>query len=292
MDWRKCHGSSQRHDIFMLAWGKYLHNFCWEHCAVFAVCCHLPLSPLSFLLLDFQQGKLVMHPCPPYALAWASNSIVACGCDKKIVAYGKEGHVIQTFDYSRDASEKEFTVAAASPGGQSVVIGSFDRCDVRGWNKGTAWSKANLSWLLTPSLISQAESVELESSSQCMGRSQAQGDFSSIYHHSLGLETRWFTTLCGVFPLSVDTIPGWPCVPISYSGLEGWYTKDTWRKLLFAQGTLCGGVEQFDCCLRRSIYKNKFEMTYVGPSQVWVWSLEYKNLCSWAAGIKYQQNGN
>lgn len=35
-----------------------------------------------------------------------------------------------------------------------------------------------------------------------------------------------------------------------------------------SQGTLCGGVEQFDCCLRRSIYKNKFELTYVGPSQV------------------------
>ena len=67
------------------------------------------------------------HPCPPYALAWASNSIVAAGCDKKIVAYGKEGNVIQTFDYSRDSSEKEFTTAAASPGGQSVVIGSYDR---------------------------------------------------------------------------------------------------------------------------------------------------------------------
>lgn len=34
------------------------------------------------------------------------------------------------------------------------------------------------------------------------------------------------------------------------------------------QGTLCGGVEIFDCCLRRTIYKNKFEMTYVGLSQV------------------------
>ena len=34
------------------------------------------------------------------------------------------------------------------------------------------------------------------------------------------------------------------------------------------QGTLCGGVELFDCCLRRSVYKNKFEMTYVGLSQV------------------------
>jgi intraflagellar transport protein 172 len=40
-------------------------------------------------------------------------------------------------------------------------------------------------------------------------------------------------------------------------------------------GTLCGGVELFDCCLRRSIYKNKFEMTYVGLSQVIV-----KNLSS------------
>ena len=37
---------------------------------------------------------------------------------------------------------------------------------------------------------------------------------------------------------------------------------------IFFQGTLCGGVELFDCCLRRSVYKNKFEMTYVGLSQV------------------------
>lgn len=67
------------------------------------------------------------HPCPPYALAWATNSIVAAGCDRRIVAYGKEGHVLQTFDYSRDPQEREFTTAAASPGGQSVVLGSYDR---------------------------------------------------------------------------------------------------------------------------------------------------------------------
>ncbi|EHB06164.1 Intraflagellar transport protein 172-like protein [Heterocephalus glaber] len=73
------------------------------------------------------QGKLVNHPCPPYALAWATSSIVAAGCDRKIVAYGKEGHVLQTFDYSRDPQEREFTTAAASPGGQSVVLGSYDR---------------------------------------------------------------------------------------------------------------------------------------------------------------------
>ncbi|KAI9351150.1 hypothetical protein DFJ73DRAFT_789886 [Zopfochytrium polystomum] len=33
-------------------------------------------------------------------------------------------------------------------------------------------------------------------------------------------------------------------------------------------GTMCGAVELFDCCLRRSRYKGKFEFTYVSPSQV------------------------
>jgi intraflagellar transport protein 172 len=31
---------------------------------------------------------------------------------------------------------------------------------------------------------------------------------------------------------------------------------------------MCGAVELFDCCLRRSRYKGKFEFTYVSPSQV------------------------
>ncbi|KAJ3095379.1 hypothetical protein HDU97_007002 [Phlyctochytrium planicorne] len=31
---------------------------------------------------------------------------------------------------------------------------------------------------------------------------------------------------------------------------------------------ICGAVEMFDCCLRRSRYKGKFEFTYVSPSQV------------------------
>ncbi|XP_055666694.1 intraflagellar transport protein 172 homolog isoform X1 [Falco peregrinus] len=152
------------------------------------------------------QGKLVTHPCPPYALAWASNSIVAAGCDKKIVAYGKEGNVIQTFDYSRDSSEKEFTTAAASPGGQSVVIGSYDRLRVLNWSpRRSAWEE---------------------------------GRPKEIAH------------------LYTITALAWK--------------RDGSR---ICVGTLCGGVEQFDCCLRRSIYKNKFEITYVGPSQVIVKNL-------------------
>ena len=39
-------------------------------------------------------------------------------------------------------------------------------------------------------------------------------------------------------------------------------------------------MELFDCCLRRSVYKNKFEMTYVGLSQVSyfeIWDYFFKN---------------
>ncbi|KAI1897568.1 hypothetical protein AGOR_G00084610 [Albula goreensis] len=152
------------------------------------------------------QGKLLTHACPPYALAWGANSIIVAGSDKKIVAYGKEGHVLQTFDYSRDRSEKEFTVAATSPSGQSVVLGSYDRLRVFNWSpRRGSWDEA------PPKEIPNLYTI---------------------------------TTLA--------------------------WKKDGSR---LCAGTLCGGVEQFDCCLRRSIYKNKFEMTYVGLSQVIVKNL-------------------
>ncbi|XP_076872854.1 intraflagellar transport protein 172 homolog [Brachyhypopomus gauderio] len=152
------------------------------------------------------QVKLLTHPCPPYALAWGTNSIIAAGCDKKVVAYGREGHVLQTFDFSRDRSEKEFTVAATSPSGQSVVLGSYDRLRVFNWNpRRASWDEAS------PKEIPNLYTI---------------------------------------------TALAWK--------------KDGSR---LCAGTLCGGVEQFDCCLRRSIYKNKFEMTYVGLSQVIVKNL-------------------
>lgn len=82
---------------------------------------------MSCRVSPWPQGELLRHPCPPYALAWGSNSIMVGGCDKKVVAYSRDGHLLQTFDYSREPSEKEFTVACGSPSGQSVVFGSFDR---------------------------------------------------------------------------------------------------------------------------------------------------------------------
>ncbi|XP_027896583.1 intraflagellar transport protein 172 homolog [Xiphophorus couchianus] len=147
------------------------------------------------------QGKLLTHPCPPYALAWGANSIMAAGCDKKVVAYSREGQVLQNFDYSRDRSEREFTVAVTSPSGQSVVFGSFDRLRVFNWApRRSKWDEARPK------------------------------EISNLYTITSLAWKRDGSRLCA--------------------------------------GTLCGGVELFDCCLRRAIYKNKFEMTYVGLSQV------------------------
>nr|XP_039335999.1 intraflagellar transport protein 172 homolog [Saimiri boliviensis boliviensis] len=126
---------------------------------------------------------------------------MAAGCDRRIIAYGKEVHVLQTFDYSRDPQELEFTTAAASPGGQSVVLGSYDR--LRVFNRSPQRS-----------IWEEAKPKEI----------------ANLYTITALAWKRDGSRLC--------------------------------------VGTLCGGVEQFDCCLRRSIYKNKFELTYVGPSQV------------------------
>jgi hypothetical protein len=53
--------------------------------------------------------------------------ILAAGCDRRVVLYSREGRVVRQFDYSRDDTEKEFTVACCSPSGQAVAVGSFDR---------------------------------------------------------------------------------------------------------------------------------------------------------------------
>jgi len=56
---------------------------------------------------------------------------MAGGCDKKVFAYGRDGRIQQQFDYSRE-DEHEFTNAICSPGGQSIVFGSYDRCALTG----------------------------------------------------------------------------------------------------------------------------------------------------------------
>jgi intraflagellar transport protein 172 len=153
------------------------------------------------------QGQIAKHSCEPYALCWGST-IVAAGCDCKVAMYGDDGKVIQQFDYSREADEKDFMCAVASPTGQSVVIGSFNRLRVYNFSpRRGVWDEAK------------------------------RKDIPNLY---------------------TITALAWK--------------RDGSR---VAAGALCGNVELFDCALRRTVYQNKFEMTYVGLSQVIV-----KNLTS------------
>lgn len=80
------------------------------------------------------RGKMCQHCCPPYALAYTSHGLIAAGCDKRIIAYGRDGRSFQHFDYSREEDENEFTTAICSPSGLSVVLGSFDRLKILNWS--------------------------------------------------------------------------------------------------------------------------------------------------------------
>ncbi|KAF5402480.1 Intraflagellar transport protein [Paragonimus heterotremus] len=156
------------------------------------------------------QGKLVTHPTAPYALAWAGSTILAAGCDRRIYVYSREGRVLQQFDYSKDDTEKEFTVAVSSPSGHSVAFGSFDRIRI------FAWSPRKSNW------------------EECKPK---------VIKHLYTI-----TSMC--------------------------WKKDGSKLIV---GTLCGGVEQFDCCMKKKMYKNTFELNYVGPSQVIVRNLKTNN---------------
>ena len=76
------------------------------------------------------QGKVATHPVPPYALTWAGNFIFAAGYDRRVIIYGRDGKARQNFDYSRDPTEKESTVAISGPSGQVVAIGSYNKIRV------------------------------------------------------------------------------------------------------------------------------------------------------------------
>ena len=86
----------------------------------------------------------IHHPCAPFALAWGTESILAGGCDKKIQVYDRSGKSKQYFDYSRDEKDHEFSVACASPSGQCVIFGTFNRLRIYQWSaKRRIWEEAS-----------------------------------------------------------------------------------------------------------------------------------------------------
>ncbi|XP_070378558.1 intraflagellar transport protein 172 homolog [Dermacentor albipictus] len=175
---------------------------------------HADGSVVRYFLTDDDsgevQGKVLTHPCPPYALCWTEQSILAAGCDKRIVFYApREGRVQQQFDYSRQPDEHEFAAAACSPGGHALAVGSYDRVRVFTWSSNKrAWDEAK------PKELQNAYTI------------------SSLA-----------------------------------------WKRDGSR---LAVGTLCGAILSYDCSLRKTLYNNKFEITFVGPSQALIVNLATK----------------
>lgn len=64
------------------------------------------------------------------ALALCPDSILAGGSDMKIFVYEKLGKVRQQFDFSKDPSNCDFTCAAATATGQTVVFGCLNKLKI------------------------------------------------------------------------------------------------------------------------------------------------------------------
>lgn len=149
------------------------------------------------------QGRVAVHPVAPYALAWPQGQVLAAGCDRRVLVYGATGKIVKHYDYSRDDTEKEFTVACCSPSGQSVAVGSYDRVRV------FTWSPRKAQW-------DEAPPKEL---------------------------------------------------PHLYTVTSLAWKRDGSR---VACGSVHGSLHLFESVLKRITWKDKFELTYVGPSQVLV----------------------
>ena len=89
-------------------------------------------------------GRVLTHGVPAYALVWAQSHILAGGCDKKLTCYDTHGKVVKVFDYSRDANDKELSIACCSPSGQSVAVGSWNKIRIFDWSpRRSIWEEAN-----------------------------------------------------------------------------------------------------------------------------------------------------
>jgi len=143
--------------------------------------------------------------CSPQALGWGAG-IVAAGNDRIVRFWDGEGHFLNEYDYTSDASVREFTCASFNPSGESVVLGNFNCFFV------FAWHPRDREW-----------------------REACRKNVDNLY---------------------------------SVSALA--WKADGSRLVL---GSLCGGIDMFDACIRRARYRGTYEFTYVSLSQVIVKNL-------------------
>jgi len=102
---------------------------------------HLDGSIYAFNLESQSGSKIVTYTSVPYALGWGEN-IVAAGSDAKVAFFDFRGNLIQKFDYTNDDKIKDFTLACFNPGGETLVLGNFNRFYIYTYNsRRTQWEE-------------------------------------------------------------------------------------------------------------------------------------------------------
>ena len=155
--------------------------------------------------------SLVAHvPFTPSALAYTRTHILVAGNASTVLVLDHSGAQTQRFDYSKDASLKEFTTAAVHPSGQSVVLGNFSQFLTFVYvNAGNRWEessrtrvdnllsitamawKADGSRLHTGSLCGAVDAFDA-----CLRRFTLKGDFEVTYTAPNSALVRQFSTQC------------------------------------------------------------------------------------------------
>uniref|UniRef100_A0AC35U6D2 WD_REPEATS_REGION domain-containing protein n=1 Tax=Rhabditophanes sp. KR3021 TaxID=114890 RepID=A0AC35U6D2_9BILA len=106
---------------------------------------HLDGSIIIYSFETKQKNKIITHTTPPFVLLLTNFGLIVSGCDQRIMCYSEEGRLLQTFDHTKDPSEKEYVAGDVDPSGMSVVLGSFDRLRLMLWNpKRGAWDEGNV----------------------------------------------------------------------------------------------------------------------------------------------------
>jgi intraflagellar transport protein 172 len=91
------------------------------------------------------QTTLVQTNFVPSVLSWGEHIVVAGNTGKVLFYNSNNGRNVQTFDYSDDLKLKEFTSAAASPSGQTMILGNFNRFFVYVYNmQRDGWDEAGV----------------------------------------------------------------------------------------------------------------------------------------------------
>ncbi|OUC47010.1 putative WD domain, G-beta repeat protein, partial [Trichinella nativa] len=89
--------------------------------------------------------KFFRHSTAPYVLIAAQNTLLAAGCDRRVLIYDRNGDNLQQFDYSNDKEDREINTGAANPGSQSIAMGSFDKIRIFDWsNRKSGWIEGEI----------------------------------------------------------------------------------------------------------------------------------------------------